>query len=100
MSLINLSVKHGTSLDEARTRMEQVVSETRGRFGAMLNRVEWGADRSAVKLYGIGFEIEMRVDAEHVHVSGDMPLLGSLLGGRFLTGLKGIVGQTFQKRLT
>jgi hypothetical protein len=35
-----------------------------------------------------------------VHVSGDLPLLGALLGSPLVAGLKQIVQQTFQKRLT
>jgi hypothetical protein len=38
----------------------------------------------------------MWVDAQEVHVSGDMPLLGRLLSGPLTTGLKQIVQQTFQ----
>ncbi len=34
MSLINLSVKHGKTLEEARTRLELTVNEVRARFGA------------------------------------------------------------------
>jgi hypothetical protein len=38
----------------------------------------------------------MWVDAQEVHVSGDMPLLGRLLSGPLTAGLKQIVQQTFQ----
>lgn len=41
----------------------------------------------------------MEVDAQEVHVSGDLPLLGGLLGAPVVTGLKQIVQQTFQKQL-
>ena len=52
-----------------------------------------------VRLDGVGFWVEMRVDAEAVHVSGDLPVLGGLLGGPMATGLKQIVQRTFQKEL-
>jgi hypothetical protein len=99
MALINLSVKHGRTLDEARRLLEQAVLEAQTRFGPMIQRIDWSADRSSVKLLGVGFEAEMRVDALDVHVSGDMPLLGNLLSGPMVSGLKGIIQQTFQKRL-
>jgi hypothetical protein len=42
----------------------------------------------------------MWVDALAVHATGDIPILGGLLGGRFGEGLKQIVHQTFQKKLS
>jgi hypothetical protein len=50
------------------------------KFGVMLRRVEWAADRNRVRLEGIGFWVEMWVDAQAVNVTGDAPLLGRLLG--------------------
>jgi hypothetical protein len=47
----------------------------------MGRRVEGAADRNRVKLEGAGFWIEMWVDALAVHVTGDAPILGRLLGG-------------------
>jgi hypothetical protein len=99
MALINLSVKHGKTLDEARTLLETAVREVQGRFGPMVQRVEWSDDRNGVKLSGVGFEAEMRVDPQDVHVSGDLPFLGNLLASPLVAGLKGIVQQTFQKHL-
>jgi len=42
---------------------------------------------------------EMSVDAQLLHATGDIPILGGLLGGQFLSDLKQIVERTFQKRL-
>jgi hypothetical protein len=100
MPLFNLSVKHGRTVDEARRLLELAVKEAQGRFGPLIQRVDWSADRSSVKLFGVGFEAQMRVDALDVHVSGDMPLLGNLLSGPLVSGFKAIIQQTFQKRLT
>jgi hypothetical protein len=99
MSLINMSVKHGQTLDEARARLEQAVQQVRGQFGPMIQRVEWTNDRNSVKLWGTGFEATMIVDPVHVHASADIPILGGLLGNSLTAGLKGILQNTFQKRL-
>jgi hypothetical protein len=97
--LINLSVKHHRTLEEARSRLETAVHEVTGQFGALVRRVEWAADRSRVRLEGAGFWVEIWVDAQEVHATGDMPLLGGLLGSPLASGLKQIVQQTFQKGL-
>jgi hypothetical protein len=53
-----------------------------------------------VKLEGIGFWLEMWVDAQVVHTTGDVPILGGLLGSSLSSGLKQILQVTFRKKLT
>jgi hypothetical protein len=99
MPLINLTVAHGKTLDEARQSLEKAVDQVSTQFGAMIRRIEWAADRNRVKLDGVGVQVEMWVDARDVHAVGDIPALGALLGGPLAAGLKQIVERTFQKRL-
>ena len=100
MSIINLSLKHGRSQIEARGQLERVVSEVRGRFGAMVQRVTWSDDRNQVTLAGNGFEARMWVDADHFHLTGDIPMLGSLFSGPLSLALRGIAEKYFPPRLT
>jgi hypothetical protein len=100
MSDINLTFKHGKTHEEARTRLAMAVSEIQSRFGPALHRAEWSDNGNAVHLSGTGFEVDARVDAEEVHVKGDIPLIGRLLAGPLIANLKQIVERTFHKRLT
>ena len=97
MPLINLSVKHGRTLEEARSQLETAVQRVHSQFGALIRQVRWSVDRSQVRLDGMEFWVEMWVDAYEVYVSGDLPLLDALLGSPLVAGLKQIVQQTFQK---
>jgi Putative polyhydroxyalkanoic acid system protein (PHA_gran_rgn) len=99
MPLIDLTLQHGQTLDEARRRLEATVKEANAQFGSMIQRVEWAADRNRVKLDGIGFWVEMSVDAQALHAMGDIPILGRLLGGPMTSGLRQIIERTFQKKL-
>jgi uncharacterized protein YlxP (DUF503 family) len=99
MPLINLSLEHGRNLDEAQATLVSVVDQLRAKFGILVRQVEWSTNRQAVKISGVGFVIEMRVDAKQVHVSGDLPALGGLLSGPLAAGLKRIVRSSFQKHL-
>jgi Putative polyhydroxyalkanoic acid system protein (PHA_gran_rgn) len=99
MPLIDLTLQHGQSLEEARRRLELAVTEVSSRFGSMVRRAEWTADRSRVKLDGVGFWLEVSVDAQVLHATGDIPMLGRLLGSQFTSGLRQIVERTFQKKL-
>ena len=98
MPLINVTVAHGQTLEEARRRLENAVDDVCSQFGGV-SRVQWAADRSRVKLEGAAVKVEMWVDAQYVHATGDLPILGKLLGGPLASGLKQIVQQAFQKKL-
>jgi hypothetical protein len=99
MPLVDLTVQHGQTLEEARRRLEVAVNEVNTRFGSMIRRTEWAGDRSRVKVDGAGFWLEMSVDAQVLHATGDIPILGRLLSSQFVSGLKQIVERTFQKTL-
>jgi hypothetical protein len=99
MPLINLSFRHGRTLEEARSHLNETVHEVQQRFGALIRHSEWSTDRSRVRLDGTGFWIELWVDAQEFYASGDIPLLGGLLGSPLVTELKQIVQRTFQKQL-
>jgi Putative polyhydroxyalkanoic acid system protein (PHA_gran_rgn) len=98
MPLINLTFVHGQTLEEARRRLEKAVHEGTSQFGGV-RRVEWAADRNRVKLEGAGVWVEMWVDAQNVHATGDIPILGELLGGPLTSRLKQVLQQAFQKKL-
>jgi hypothetical protein len=100
MPLLSLTLKHGRTLDDARARLETTLADFNTKFGVMVNRTEWSADRNEVKIYGKGFEIDLRIDATDLHVSGDIPILGKLLGSPIMKGLRGSLEKSFQKRLT
>ncbi len=100
MSLINLSFKHGQSLDAARSDLEKAVDDIRAKLGPMVRGVEWAADRNSVLLSGTGFKADLRVDPQEIHVAMDVPVLGSLLGNPIAAGLKEILQKTFHKQIT
>lgn len=99
MPLLNLTVQHGRTLEDARRSLETAVDGVSRQLSTLVRRTEWTPDRQRVKLEGVGFWLEMWVDAQTIHATGDIPLLGGLLGGQFVEGLKQIVQQTFQKKL-
>ena len=79
-----------------RQRSHKVMSQ----FGALVRQVIWSSDHHRVRLDGRGFWVELWVDAQNVHATGDIPLLGALLGNPIAAGLKQILQQTFRKQLT
>ena len=97
MSLIDLKVKHGRTLEEAKVLLDQAVTDVKSRFGIMLPRVEWSSQKDQVVMGGPGVKLDLRVDGDNVHVQGDIPMLGGLLGPA--SKIKTMIEQAFQKRL-
>lgn len=91
MSLINFSVKHNRTPEDAKICLGEAVEELRRLYGPLVRRVEWSPDRERVTLTVTGAVAEMRVDAEYVHAVIDIPVLGGLLGGRMAGAIKEIV---------
>jgi Putative polyhydroxyalkanoic acid system protein (PHA_gran_rgn) len=100
MPLIDLSIKHGRTQEEARRHLRTAVEQVARQFGTLVRQAAWSADNSQVRLDGVGFWIEVWVDAQDVHASGDIPLLGGILVSPVATSLKQILQQTFRKELT
>src|SRR5438477_8656569 len=99
MSLINLSVKHGQSQEEARANLESTVSQVCAQFGGMVQKVEWSPDRHHVKIVGTGFTAQLNVDAIEVHATVDVPLLNGFLQNLLNNRLRGILERNFPKLL-
>ena len=99
MSLINLSMKHNTTLAEAEAQLAETVATVEKQFGSFVHTVEWDRDRRGVKFTGPGAWVTMKVDAEHVHAAGDIPVVSRLLGGAAKKMLEGTIKKQFPKAL-
>ncbi len=83
MSLVQLSVQHGHTFDEAKKRLETAVHEIQSKFSTLVRQVEWSTDRSQVRLEGSGFWVEMQVNIDGAEV---LPLSSSARRGRARQG--------------
>jgi Putative polyhydroxyalkanoic acid system protein (PHA_gran_rgn) len=100
MPEFTLTVKHRKTLEGARAELERAIQDVQTRFGAMVQRVEWAPDRNSVQLWATGgVRVDLRIDPEELHVTGDVPNLLGILGSPLLLGLRGIVQQHFPKAL-
>jgi hypothetical protein len=99
MPLIELTFAHGRTREDAQRRLEAAVRQIGGQFGTLIQRTDWAPERDRVKLEGPGVWLEISVDAQNVHATGDAPFLGKLLGSPIATGLKQLLSQAFQKKL-
>lgn len=99
MSLVQLSVEHGQTLEQARAHLEQTVKAATMRFGLLIRQVDWSPDRNRVTLAGPGFTIELSIDAREVHMSADVTGALGALARPLVQGIKQLMSQNFPKRL-
>jgi DNA-binding protein YbaB len=103
MPLIDLTIKHGTTLEEAKTQLAKAVADVQKQFAAAISQTTWNADQTAVTITGPGVVVDLKVDPQNVHATGDIPLLGALLGSgigqRISQGVKGVLTKHFPKGL-
>lgn len=97
MSLINFSVKHARTADEAKARLADAVEELKRKYGPLIQRVEWSPDRERVTVAVTGATAELRVDDENVHAAVDVPVLGGLLGSKMAGTIKEVVQRQLGK---
>lgn len=55
MSDISFSHPHGLSLDEARSKTEQIVADVKAEFPSLISGIDWNADKTKASLKGKGF---------------------------------------------
>jgi hypothetical protein len=92
-------MRHGRTFDEARAQLAATVSQVQAKFGPLVERVEWNTARDQVKLLAVGGQLDLRVDPLDLHLEADIPLVSRLLSQPLIAGLKGLLEQTFQKKL-
>jgi hypothetical protein len=91
MALINFSIQHKLSHEEAKARLASAAGEVRKRYGPLVQQAEWSADREVLTVRASGAVAEMHAEADRVHATIDVPVLSGLLGGRMTETIKDIV---------
>src|SRR5690242_7239461 len=93
MALMNVSVKHGQTLDAASSHFERGVEDVSTKYAKWIQGVEWSPDRRAATFSGQGYVVTASVDADEVHVRGHIPLFAKIFSGP----LESYLRQMFQK---
>ncbi len=99
MAAIHFSLEHGRSLGDAQALLAQSVDELQRNFHAVVERVEWSADRNGARIVARGFEVAIRVDDRAVHVEAEVPLWARWIGSSAVDGLKRLLQRNIQNRI-
>lgn len=79
MAELNITVKHGQSLDDARINFEKAITAAHKEHGHWIKTVEWSDDRTSAILSGPAYRVTLSFDEQNVHVRGTIPLALKLL---------------------
>jgi hypothetical protein len=93
MATLNLSIEHGQTWDNARASFERGITQAAEQYGRWIQRVDWSDDRTAARLTGNGFVVDLRIDDRQLHVAGEIPFYFRL----FEAPLRRFVEETFHR---
>ncbi len=77
MSAIKISVPHNLGADEAKQRIVQLMTETKGKFGNQVSNLEesWNGNHGTIRFKAMGFPVsgDLYVEAAAVRVEINLP---------------------------
>ena len=79
MAPLNMSFRHGQPWETARANFETGINQAKDRFGAFLKSVEWSDDKTAARLRGSNFDVNLTLGPESVHAEGNVPFIARKL---------------------
>ena len=91
MADISVRRNHGLSLEEAQSKIDQVVEDIQREFSSLVDSIDWNSDKTQAKVKGKGFKGDFSVSEEEVGIDIDLSM--------FARPLKGKVQQKIEERM-
>ena len=79
MAELNITVKHGQTLEAARASFHKAITEAHAQHNRWIRQVEWSDDQSSAVLSGPSYRITLSFDDQNVYARGNVPLAIKLL---------------------
>ncbi|MFU8807036.1 MAG: polyhydroxyalkanoic acid system family protein [Bradymonadaceae bacterium] len=82
MADISLRRPHGSSLDEAKSKIGGIVTDVQNEFPSLVNSIDWNEDKTNAKVKGKGFSGEFQVNDTDVAIDIDLSLFARPFRGK------------------
>ncbi len=82
MADISVRREHGMSLDEAKSKVEEIVDDVRDEFSSLVNDIDWNSDRTKADVSGKGFSGEFQVTDSDVAIDIKLKLFARPFKGK------------------
>lgn len=79
MADISVKRKHGLSLEEAQSKIDQVVQDVKSEFSSLVSSIDWNGDKTEAKVKGKGFSGDFLVNAEEVGIDINLSMFAKPL---------------------
>lgn len=91
MADISVRRTHGLSLEEAQSRIDQVVTDIQSEFSSLVSSIDWNDSKTEAKVSGKGFSGDFTVNEEEVGIDVKLSL--------FAKPLKSTVQKKIEERM-
>ena len=75
MSDISVSKAHGLTLDEAKAKTSQIVTDVKAEFPALINKIDWNSDNTKATVKGKAFTGDFTVDSTNMNIDIKLKML-------------------------
>ena len=95
MADISVKKEHGLSLEEAQSKIDQVVSDIQTEFSSLVSSIDWNDEKTNAKVTGKGFTGDFSVDESEVGIDIDLSLFAKPLKAKVQEKIEERMGQYF-----
>ena len=82
MADISVRRTHGMTEDEAKQKVEQVVTDVQEEFSSLVDKISWNDDKTKADVKGKGFKGQFRVTDADVAIDIDLKLFAKPFKGK------------------
>lgn len=95
MADISVKKAHGLTLEEAQSRIDQVVTDIQTEFTSLVSSIDWNEEKTNAKVKGKGFTGDFKVDETEVGIDIDLSLFAKPLKGKVQEKIEERMGEYF-----
>jgi len=82
MADITIAHPHGLSLDEAKTKTEQIVTDVRAEFPSLIDSIDWNPEKTRATVKGKAFSGTFNVDDANMSIDIALKMLARPFKGK------------------
>lgn len=95
MADISVKQAHGLSLEDAQSKIDQVVTDIQEEFSSLVNSIDWNSEKTQAKVKGKGFSGDFSVDEENVGIDIDLSLFAKPFKDKVQAKIEERMGEYF-----
>lgn len=95
MADISVSHQHGLSLDEAKEKTEQIVTDVKSEFPSLVDQINWNSDKTSAEVKGKAFSGQFAVNDSHMSIDINLKFLAKPFKSKIEEKINERIGRYF-----